>query len=80
MIKQTYEERLQVKEIVLKSRLPKTTLNKVKILDDTTRFTDRETNEVFTCLEVQLMGCLIDDGLKRRYVSYADFENYEVSN
>ena len=80
MKKQTLEERNQVKHHIEMAHLPPELQEKIMIVDDTTKFTELETSKVFTCVEVQLKGCLIENGLRRRYVSYADLENYEVSN
>ncbi len=79
MKKQTLEERQAIKELLMKELTPEQ-LAKVSIMDDTTKFTEVETAKVFTCVEIQLKGCLIENGLRRRYISYADLEKYSVSN
>ena len=79
MKKQTPQERAVIKDH-LRNELTPATFDKVSIMDDCTKLTEIETLKVFTCVEVQLKGCLIESGIRRRYVSYADLQNYEVSN
>jgi hypothetical protein len=81
MKKQTPQERIAIKKI-LKDEYGEDhpTFKKIIIIDECTRFTELDSGKVFTCIEVQLKGCLIENGIRRRYVSYADLENYEVSN
>jgi hypothetical protein len=81
MKKQTPHERIVIKK-VLKEEWGEChpTFKKIIIIDDTTIFTETSTGKKFTCLEVQLKGCLVENGIRRRYVSYTEFENYEVSN
>ena len=81
MKKQTPQERIVIKRILKDEYGEDSELfKKIIIMDDTTIFTEIDSGKKFTCLEVQLKGCLIECGLRRRYVSYADLENYEVSN
>ena len=79
--KQTLEERDAIKrELRTSGVLPRDTYAKVLIMDDCTIVTESELGKQFSCCEIQLKGCLIESGIRRRYVSYADFENYEVTN
>lgn len=81
MKKQTPQERIAIK-LALEEQYGEDhqTFKKISIMDDTTILTEKESGKKFTCIEVQLKGCLIENGIRRRYVSYADLENYEVSN
>ena len=81
MKKQTPQERVAIKRILKDEYGEDSELfKKIIIIDDTTMFTEKESGKKFTCIEVQLKGCLIENGIRRRYVSYADLKNYEVSN
>ena len=79
--KQTRTEREILKEI-LKERLGATSelYKTIDIMDDTTTVRDKINGKTFTCVELQLKGCLIENGLRRRYVSYNDLNTYEVTN
>ena len=76
--KQTPEQRQLIKDEIKLSNYE--LYEKIKIVDDCTMVTQKETGIVFTCVEVQLKGLLIDSGAFRKYLSYADIENYEVRN
>jgi len=78
--KQTYEQRNQVKQEIKAGGNFDEVIGTISILDDTTMFTEKESGKAFTCLEVQLKGCLIEAGTLRRYVGYNDLQNYTVSN
>lgn len=78
--KQTYEQRVLVKEEIKANGMDDATFKTIAMLDDTTMFTEKESGKQFTCIEVQLKGCLIESGIRRRYVGYSDLNNYEVSN
>lgn len=79
--KQTAEERNFIKsKLIIVYKYDKFMMNIVNMLDDTTMFKNLETGEVFTCMEIQMRGVLIDNGTLRKYVSYADFNEYEIGN
>jgi len=79
--RQTRLEREALKEI-LKAKLGANdeVYKTIEIMDDTTTVRDKISGKTFTCVELQLKGCLIENGLRRRYVSYADLNTYEVTN
>lgn len=81
MKKQTLEERTIIKKVLIEEYGEASpTAKKIAVLDDTTKVTELESGKVFTCVEIQLKGCLVENGIRRRYLSYADLENYDVSN
>jgi hypothetical protein len=79
MRKQTPQEREFIKK-ELRKKLPTAVMNVVETIQDDTSFLEIASGKSFNCIEVQLKGCLIENGLRRRYVSYGELENYKVGN
>lgn len=79
--KQTKDEREAIKKTIVNRGIvtePEIVATVVR-LDDESVFKEKKTGKEFKCIEVQLLGALIEAGVRRRYVSYKDLGKYEVS-
>jgi hypothetical protein len=76
---QTTEQRLAMKqEIASRESFPQEVINQILNLNNETTLVEKESGKSFNLVELQLQGCLIEKGLRRRYVGYTDLKNYEV--
>lgn len=80
ILKQTDEQRDAIKKHIKNDMPNDVSLGVIDSLIYGTKFIEKESKKDFYLIEVQLRGCLVENKLRRRYVSYQDLENYEVSN